>query len=115
MEAGMKIKEVIVVEGKDDTVAIKRAVNADTIETNGSAVNDEVIERIRLAQQKNEVLLFFLQIQIFLENASAILFRKGYQAVSMLSYLRRRLWQSVIKVWELSMPLMKRYDVHCKV
>lgn len=27
------IKEVIVVEGRDDTVAIKRAVEADTIET----------------------------------------------------------------------------------
>ncbi|MFP3121320.1 ribonuclease M5 [Ectobacillus funiculus] len=54
----MKIKEVIVVEGKDDTVAIKRAVNADTIETNGSAVNDEVIERIRLAQQKRGVIIF---------------------------------------------------------
>ncbi|TGV10715.1 ribonuclease M5, partial [Mesorhizobium sp. M00.F.Ca.ET.186.01.1.1] len=27
----MKIKEVIVVEGRDDTAAIKRAVNADTI------------------------------------------------------------------------------------
>lgn len=34
----MKIKEIIVVEGKDDTVAIKRAVDADTIETNGSAI-----------------------------------------------------------------------------
>lgn len=27
------IKEVIVVEGRDDTVAIRRAVEADTIET----------------------------------------------------------------------------------
>ncbi len=35
----MRIKEFIVVEGKDDTTAIKRAVNADTIETNGSAIN----------------------------------------------------------------------------
>jgi hypothetical protein len=33
------IKEVIVVEGKDDTVAIKRAVEADTIETGGSAID----------------------------------------------------------------------------
>ena len=40
-----KIKEIIVVEGKDDTVAIKRAVNADTIETNGSAVNESVLSR----------------------------------------------------------------------
>ena len=53
----MKIKEIIVVEGKDDTTAIKRAVNADTIETNGSAINDETIEKIKLAQ-KQEVSLF---------------------------------------------------------
>ena len=32
------IKEMIVVEGKDDTAAIRRAVEADTIETGGSAI-----------------------------------------------------------------------------
>ncbi|MCT6903202.1 MAG: ribonuclease M5, partial [Lactobacillus sp.] len=36
----MQIKEIIVVEGKDDTTAIKRAVQADTIETNGSAISE---------------------------------------------------------------------------
>ena len=54
----MKIKEIIVVEGKDDTTAIKRAVNADTIETNGSAVNDETIEKIKLAQTTRGVIIF---------------------------------------------------------
>ncbi|WML50342.1 ribonuclease M5 [Neobacillus sp. PS3-34] len=54
----MKIKEIIVVEGKDDTTAIKRAVDADTIETNGSAINDETIEKIRLAQQTRGVIVF---------------------------------------------------------
>ncbi|MBO9131291.1 ribonuclease M5 [Bacillus sp. 165] len=54
----MKIKEIIVVEGKDDTTAIKRAVNADTIETNGSAVDNAVIDRIRLAQQTRGVIIF---------------------------------------------------------
>ncbi len=54
----MKIKEIIVVEGKDDTVAIKRAVNADTIETNGSAVNEATIEQVRLAQKKRGVIIF---------------------------------------------------------
>ncbi|WP_139492604.1 ribonuclease M5 [Brevibacillus dissolubilis] len=54
----MKIKEVIVVEGRDDTAAIKRAVNADTIETGGSAINDEVIRRIRHAQEKRGVIVF---------------------------------------------------------
>ena len=53
-----KIKEIIVVEGKDDTVAIKRAVNADTIETNGSAVNESVIEQVRLAQKTRGVIIF---------------------------------------------------------
>lgn len=54
----MKIKEIIVVEGKDDTAAIKRAINADTIETNGSAINQETIEKIKLAQQTRGVIVF---------------------------------------------------------
>ncbi len=58
LEDQMKIKEIIVVEGKDDTTAIKRAVDADTIETNGSAVDDAVIERIRLAQETRGVIIF---------------------------------------------------------
>ncbi|MDQ0157789.1 ribonuclease M5 [Robertmurraya andreesenii] len=53
-----KIKEIIVVEGKDDTTAIKRAVNADTIETNGSAINKETLEKIKLAQQTRGVIIF---------------------------------------------------------
>ncbi|MGD6819072.1 ribonuclease M5 [Metabacillus sp. 84] len=54
----MKIKEIIVVEGRDDTVAIKRAVTADTIETNGSAIGDDVLERVRLAQAGRGVIIF---------------------------------------------------------
>lgn len=54
----MKINEIIVVEGKDDTVAIKRAVHADTIETNGSAINAETLQRIAHAQQKRGVIVF---------------------------------------------------------
>ncbi|WP_078433048.1 ribonuclease M5 [Metabacillus halosaccharovorans] len=54
----MKIKEIIVVEGKDDTTAIKRAVDADTIETNGSSIGDSVIEQIKLAQQTRGVIIF---------------------------------------------------------
>lgn len=52
------IKEIIVVEGKDDTVAIKRAVEAETIETGGSAINKDIIKRIRLAQQRRGVIVF---------------------------------------------------------
>ncbi|MBM7650313.1 ribonuclease M5 [Bacillus ectoiniformans] len=54
----MKIKEIIVVEGKDDTVTVKRAVEADTLETNGSAISPATIERIKLAQQKRGVIVF---------------------------------------------------------
>lgn len=53
----MKIKEIIVVEGKDDTIAVKRAVDADTIETNGSAISKEVLEKIRLAQETRGVII----------------------------------------------------------
>ena len=56
VEASMKIKEIIVVEGKDDTVAIKRAVDADTIETNGSAIGDHVIEQVKLAQKRGVII-----------------------------------------------------------
>jgi len=54
----MKIQEIIVVEGKDDTTAIKRAVDADTIETNGSAVNEVTIEKVRRAQRTRGVIIF---------------------------------------------------------
>jgi ribonuclease M5 len=52
------IAEVIVVEGKDDTVAIRRAVEADTIETGGSAIDDKVIQQIKLAQARRGVIVF---------------------------------------------------------
>ncbi|GGA51173.1 ribonuclease M5 [Paenibacillus physcomitrellae] len=51
------IKEVIVVEGKDDTVAIKRAVDADTIETGGSAIGPVVLRKIALAQERRGVII----------------------------------------------------------
>ena len=52
------IKEVIVVEGKDDTAAIRRAVEAETIETGGSAINAEILHRIALAQERRGVIVF---------------------------------------------------------
>lgn len=52
------IKEVIVVEGRDDTVAIHRAVEADTIETGGSAVGPAVLRQIELAQARRGVIIF---------------------------------------------------------
>jgi ribonuclease M5 len=47
----MKIKEIIVVEGRDDTARIKLAVDADTIETNGSAIDDMSLKQIRLPRK----------------------------------------------------------------
>jgi len=58
MKRGMvMIREVIVVEGKEDTAAVQRALDADTIETGGSAINQEVLERIRLAQERRGVIV----------------------------------------------------------
>ncbi|MGF7049688.1 ribonuclease M5 [Paenibacillus sp. DS2015] len=51
------IKEIIVVEGRDDTTAIKRAVDADTIETGGSAINARILQRIALAQERRGVIV----------------------------------------------------------
>lgn len=53
----MKIKEIIVVEGRDDTARVKMAVDADTIETNGSAIGDTVIQQVRLAQGDEGVII----------------------------------------------------------
>ncbi|MFC5470394.1 ribonuclease M5 [Cohnella suwonensis] len=53
----MNIQEIIVVEGKDDTTAVQRAVGADTIETGGSAVGEDVLRRIELAQARRGVIV----------------------------------------------------------
>ncbi|MCE4957937.1 ribonuclease M5 [Macrococcoides caseolyticum] len=53
----MKINEIIVVEGKDDTTRIKMAVECDTIETNGSAINDDTIEMIAHAAEVRGVIV----------------------------------------------------------
>ncbi len=54
----MNIKEILVVEGKADTVAVKRATNADTIETNGSAIDEEILQRIQHAEKTRGVIVF---------------------------------------------------------
>lgn len=52
------LKEVLVVEGKCDTVAIRRAVEADTIETSGYALASSTIEKIRNAYEKRGIIIF---------------------------------------------------------
>ncbi|WP_076760190.1 ribonuclease M5 [Edaphobacillus lindanitolerans] len=54
----MQIEEIIIVEGKSDTIAVRRAAGADTIETNGSAVSPETLMKIRHAQEKRGVIVF---------------------------------------------------------
>lgn len=54
----VRIKEIIVVEGKHDTTKIQQAVEADTIETNGSAVNKSTLAMIAHAQKKRGIIVF---------------------------------------------------------
>lgn len=54
----LDIKEIIVVEGRDDTKRIQQYVNADTIETNGSAIDKTIIENIKHAQEVRGVIVF---------------------------------------------------------
>lgn len=54
-----KIKEIIVVEGKSDTNRLKDCLgDVDTIETTGSALNEETIKQIKIAQKKRGVIIF---------------------------------------------------------
>lgn len=54
----MMIKEVIVVEGRDDITAVKRAVDAEIIAVGGFGINSKVIERIKEAQKRQGVIVF---------------------------------------------------------
>lgn len=51
------IKEVIVVEGRDDITAVKRAVDAELIATSGFGITDKTIERIRNAEKRCGVII----------------------------------------------------------
>lgn len=54
----MKIKEVIIVEGKNDTNTLQRYLDCDTIETNGTHIGKEILMQIQLAQEKRGVIIF---------------------------------------------------------
>lgn len=51
------IREVIVVEGKDDIDAVKKAVDAELICTSGLGINAKTIERIKSAQERCGVII----------------------------------------------------------
>lgn len=53
-----KIKEVIVVEGKDDSKQIAKAVDADTYETNGSALSKADLARLKKLQAVRGIIVF---------------------------------------------------------
>ncbi|MBO4235109.1 MAG: DUF4093 domain-containing protein [Firmicutes bacterium] len=53
-----KIEEVIVVEGRDDTAAIKRAVRAVTIETHGFGISKNTWDKIDCAYKTYGIIVF---------------------------------------------------------
>ncbi len=52
------IRELIVVEGKNDTGRLKSFFDVDTIETHGMGLSKETIELIRKVNEKRGVILF---------------------------------------------------------
>ncbi|UNT95055.1 ribonuclease M5 [Allobaculum mucilyticum] len=54
----MHIHEVVVVEGRSDTQRLKQFFDCDTIETRGSHVTGEILERIAAAQRERGVIVF---------------------------------------------------------
>lgn len=52
------IKEVIVVEGKNDTLRLKTFFDVDTIETHGLGLSKDTIEYIKEVNKKRGVILF---------------------------------------------------------
>ena len=57
-ENNPQIAEVIVVEGRDDTAAIKRAVRAVTIETHGFGISKSTWEKIERAYKDHGIIVF---------------------------------------------------------
>lgn len=54
----MRIKEIIVVEGKHDTQKLQSCIECDTLETFGCRLTKERIELIRQLQKKRGVIIF---------------------------------------------------------
>lgn len=54
----VKLKEVIVVEGKNDTNVLQSYLECDTIETHGTHIGKEVLKQIQEAQRTRGVIIF---------------------------------------------------------
>ena len=52
------IKEIIVVEGKDDISAIKKAVDAEVISTSGYHISKQTLKRIETAEKNRGIIIF---------------------------------------------------------
>jgi ribonuclease M5 len=53
----MRIKEVIVVEGKDDISAVKRAVEAEIIATSGMGITEDILRKIEEAGRRSGIVI----------------------------------------------------------
>lgn len=54
----LKIKEAVIVEGRDDTINLSRAVDCLTIETHGFGIKDETVELIEKAYREIGIIIF---------------------------------------------------------
>ena len=59
-----KIQEVIVVEGKHDTMTLKEIFDCETIETGGTSLSESVFQRIEEAIKKLGLLCLQIQIRL---------------------------------------------------
>ena len=51
------IKEIIIVEGKDDVAAVKKALEAEVISTHGFGISKETFERIIKAGHEKGIIV----------------------------------------------------------
>lgn len=54
----MKIQEVIVVEGKNDTAVLKSYFECDTIETHGTCLSESTLQLIERMHEKRGIIVF---------------------------------------------------------
>lgn len=54
----MRVREIIVVEGRDDTAAIKKSVDAVTIETHGYGITERTWKLIEKAYAEKGIIIF---------------------------------------------------------
>ena len=54
----MIVEEIIIVEGRDDTAAIKQSVDAVTIETHGYGIRPDTWDTIAKAHQEKGIIVF---------------------------------------------------------